>query len=413
MTRSRWILLGILALGVIILVVLESRLQVSYRTPLSGCAQDSGTGGGAGVYRWAERMGIPVRLLDAPISEASRSLRAPEGNCILTMGDGPWSPTGESLDPASWVMTREWVAHGNTLIIVTANSEALPAEVRKELIRSTIHETVTSRSVFDWMSSVDNRVKTTRAPVISGGALTVAADGPRWTVGASPGAVAGAAAGSGSKSTGKLEAEDWMLGADGRGGVLFRIPMRRGAVYVLLDDFAWTNAGLDQGDNAQVLSDILGRELRGGVLAIDEYRHGHGRAESFLVYLSNLPGFSAVLWLGLVWAILYCYGRNVRLKPVEPYVEHERRTAQEYIDAVAQLYQRARAAPLVVFAVARRLRQLSRTHAECPAAVESLLQTAEDYVKKEERPVNPTAAIGLVKELIQLRKKTYGTRAAS
>ena len=270
-------------------------------------------------------MGIPVRILDSPIAEASRSLGRAEGNCILTMGDGPWTPTGENLDSASWVMAREWVARGNTLVIVTANSGALPAEARKELIRRTIHETAASGSVFGLLSAVDNRVETARASVVSGGALTVAANGQRWTVSTSPASRAGAAAASGSKSTGKLEAEDWMLAADGRGGVLFRIPIRRGAVYVLLDDFAWTNAGLDQGDNAQVLSDILGRELRGGVLAIDEYRHGHGRAESFLVYLSNLPGLSAILWLGLIWAILYCYGRNVRLKPVEPFVEHERR----------------------------------------------------------------------------------------
>ena len=195
--------------------------------------------------------------------------------------------------------------------------------------------------------------------------------------------------------------------------MLFRIPIRRGAVYVLLDDFAWTNAGLDQGDNAQVLSDILGRELRGGVLAIDEYRHGHGRAESFLVYLSNLPGLSAILWLGLIWAILYCYGRNVRLKPVEPFVEHERRSAQEYIDAVAAALPAGASCAAGGFCGGAAASAASRTQAECPAAVESLLQTAEDYVKKEERPVNPTAAIGLVKELIQLRKKTYGTRAAS
>ena len=119
------------------------------------------------------------------------------------------------------------------------------------------------------------------------------------------------------------------------------------------------------------------------------------------------------MWLGVVWAILYYYGRNVRLKPVEAYVERERRTAQEYIDAVAQLYERARAAPLVVEAVARRLRQLSRSAAECPPSVAALLQTAEDYVKQGGAAGSPAAAIGLVKQLIQLRKKIYGTRAAS
>jgi hypothetical protein len=182
---------------------------------------------------------------------------------------------------------------------------------------------------------------------------------------------------------------------------------------VLLDEFAWTNSGLDQGDNARVLADILGRELKGGVLALDEYRHGHGRAESFLVYLMHLPGSRALFWLGLIWCGLYYYGQNVRLKPQEPYVERERRTAQEYIDAVAQLYERARAAPLVVEAVARRLRQISRSSAECPPAVGALIESAQDYAKREERPATPSAAMDLVKKLIQLRKSIYGTRAAS
>jgi hypothetical protein len=189
--------------------------------------------------------------------------------------------------------------------------------------------------------------------------------------------------------------------------------MRSGAIYVLLDEFAWTNGGFDQGDNARVLAEILGREVRGGVLAFDEYRHGHGRSESFLVFLMNLPGSSATFWLGVTWLLLYYYGRNVRLKPVEAYVQHERRTAQEYIDAVAQLYERARAAPLVVEAVARRLRQLSRSAAQSPPAVDALLEAAQDYVKKEDRPAAPREAINLVEQLIQIRKKIYGTRAAS
>ena len=63
------------------------------------------------------------------------------------MGDGSWSPTGESLDPASWVMTREWVARGNTLIIVTARARRLAhGELRKDLIPSTIKEIAASRS---------------------------------------------------------------------------------------------------------------------------------------------------------------------------------------------------------------------------------------------------------------------------
>ena len=122
------------------------------------------------MFRWADRIGIPARLLDAPIWEASRSLATPEGNCIVTMGDGSWSPTGENLDPANWVIMREWVARGNTLIIVTAEPEALPTELRKDLIPSTINEI--RRAALSWMAtSVDSRLETTQAPVINGGRL--------------------------------------------------------------------------------------------------------------------------------------------------------------------------------------------------------------------------------------------------
>ncbi len=364
------------------------------------------------MYRWADRIGIPVRLLNAPVWEATQSLAAPAGNCILTMGDDSWSPTGEDLDKTSWVITHEWVARGNTLIVVTSDPVRLPAELKQDLIPATITEVAEHHSIFD-RGPVENRPETMQAPVTSGGALEVEAKGPRWVVNSSPKAGPGGTLTNTPKSARESDPATWQLAADLRGGVLFRIPVGRGAVYVLLDDFAWTNAGLDQGDNARVLAGVLNRELRGGVLALDEYRHGHGRAESFLVYLVNLPGSSAVFWLSLVWAALYYYGRNVRLKPVEAFVDRERRTAQEYIDAVAQLYERARAAPLVVEAVARRLRQLSRSGAQSPPSVDELLQTAEDYVKKAERPAAPKAGIFLVQQLIQLRKKIYGTRAAS
>jgi hypothetical protein len=203
------------------------------------------------------------------------------------------------------------------------------------------------------------------------------------------------------------------LAGDRRGGVFFRIPVGQGALYVLLDEFAWTNAGLDHGDNARVLAGLLDREIRDGVLAFDEYRHGHGRMESFLTYFLNLPGSSPFLGCAAIWAVLYFYGRNVRLKPVEVFVDRQRRTAQEYVDAVAQLYERARAAPLVVEAVARRLRQVSRSSAERSPAVEALLKRAEIHSAAVERPSSPVASIHLVRDLIQLRKQIYGTRTVS
>jgi hypothetical protein len=395
------------------LAFVGSRLRDSYRTPLTGCARDDGTGGASGVFRWADQIGIPVRLLDVPIWEASQSLGERAGNCVLTMGNGSWSPTGEDLEPANWQSTRDWLSRGNTLIVVTTAPGSLPRALRQDLITSTFSETAAEPASFLGQESVDNRPETTKAPVTSGGILTIESQGPRWRVSSTRKPGPGAPETNPSPLAHDTDPARWQLAGDRRGGVLFRIPVGQGAVYVLLDEFAWTNAGLDQGGNARVLAELLGREIRGGVLAFDEYRHGHGRTESFLTYLLNLPGSSALMWLAAIWALLYFHGRNVRLKPVEPYVERERRTAQEYIDAVAQLYERARAAPLVVEAVARRLRQVSRSSAEQSHSVEVLLRSAENYTKSVERPASPIAAIHLVTELIQLRKRIYGTRTVS
>jgi hypothetical protein len=369
------------------------------------------------VFRWADRIGISTRLLEVPIWEAAQALQEPAGHCVLTMGNDSWLPTGGDLEPEDWQHTHAWLARGNTLIVVTTAPQSLPRALRQDLIPSTLMETSAAgpRSLpgsFLGRESVESRRETTQAPVTSGGALTVAMNGPRWSVASTPGPGPVASAPKPSLARDNDPAH-WQLAGDGRGGVLFRIPVGHGAVYVLLDDFAWTNTGFDHGDNARVLAELLGREVRGGALAMDEYRHGHGRAESFLTYLGNLPGSSAFLWLAAIWVLLDIYGRNVRLKPVERYGERERRTAQEYIDAVAQLYERARAAPLVVDAVARRLRQVSRASAEHPPAVDALLQTAEDYTRAGERPASPHSAIDLVRELVQLRKRIYGTRTVS
>jgi hypothetical protein len=406
-------LFAIGALGVIVLAVLGNQLRVSYRTPLSGCASDDGTGGASGLLRWAGRLGIPARTLAVPIWEAAGPLVDPVGNCVITMGNNAWSPTGEDLQPASWQTARAWLARGNTLVVVTGAPRSLSPALRRDLIPGGVQETREEPAIFFGDIPVESRPATSQATLKSGGSLTVDAKGPRWSIASSR-----RQASSSSASAPTPRAQDdgpagLQLAGDGRGGVLFRIPIGQGAVYILLDEFAWTNSGIDHGDNARVLADLLGREIRGGVLALDEYRHGHGRTESFLVYLANSSGSSVFAFCAGIWGLLFFYGRNVRLAPAQVYVERERRTAQEYIDAVAQLYERARAAPLVVEAVARRLRQVSRSSAEPSSPVEALLKRAEDTTGAGERPASPTAAIHLVREIIQLRKRIYGTRTVS
>lgn len=398
--------------------------------------RDDGTGGASGLYRWADRLGFRVRRSELPVVEADQIFSQPAGNCLITMGNGPWNPMNEDIDESSVRNLRNWLSRGNTLIATTTNIQSLPEVILNDYSLAEPSESAAVAGVLFKGSSVGPRPKTNAARVKSGGSLLVESNGPRLNEPKkNPPAVKSlpknfakffksvedraksqkkaAEAKKKSHESEHFDALREIVASDERGDVLIRLRVGAGSIYILLDQYAWTNAGFDQGDDARVLAEILRMELRGGELAFDEYRHGHGRTESFLAYLLNLPGSSALMGLLAVWSVLFLYGRNVRLRPVEEYIEVERRTAQEYINAVAQLYERARAAPIVVEAAARRLRRLARATADPIPAVDDALTRADRLVKAEDRPADPQAEMKLVRELIQLRKQFYGSRTVS
>lgn len=384
-------LAGFVALLVLI-VALGSRLTVSYRTVLTCCTRESGTGGGLGLWRWCQRLGLPATELRAPLWEAVEDFERPTGNCIITAGNRSWSPYADELQVEQWLAVRRWVGRGNTLIVIASTAEGVPKLVREDLIDTQTSSAVAgSTASTPWQvvfeKAVDAKPETSRATFRGGVSLAVVRDGPRWS---------------------DLP-PDWQQAGDGGGGVLFRIPLGEGAVYFLLDGFAWSNAGLDQGDNARVLSAVLERQLTGGVIAFDEYRHGHGRAESLLGYIWSRPGAPTFLGMCLLLTALYFLGRNVRFGRAEPYLVPERRTSQEYIEAVAYLYRRARVAPMAVEAVEQRFRQLAMGRGELPQAARAALEEARRYVTRAERPSAPSVPTRLVTRLVRLRKQIYGS----
>jgi len=431
---------AVLALG-------SRSLRVSYRTPLTGCAREAGTGGALGLCRSVERIGIPVLLLDVPIWEAHRKLASPTGNCIITMGNGPWPTVRDEQTDENWLTLKNWLARGNALVIVTSAPGSLPkplvdtvgfthptgfsavsqrtssfelrpseSEGRNSKVEDRLRTDERQLTTSD--HAVEDRPETTKASTQTPAALTVELKGPRWRV-------------TQGRSS-KLEARNFdlrtsnfgptELAADERGGVLFRFLVEKGAIYVLLDEFAWTNAGLDQPDNAQVFADILADagclgSGTPGTLAFDEYRHGHAQAGSLFTYAAGLPGFSTFVSLAAGWGLLYFWGRNIRLRPAGAYLVLERRSVREYIEAVARLYERARAAPLVVEAVALRLRHLAGSAADTPKAVEDCLRQAEEIAAvgctHPTRPARPSAEMRVVTDLIRLRREYYGSRTIS
>jgi hypothetical protein len=364
--------------------------SIGYESALRCCAFDPGTGGGLGLFHWGRQLGIPVQALQDPLWEAVATTSAREGNCFLTAGDGPWSPWGEELTQEQWTTIQHWIARGNALIVITTDPSALPKVFVDDLFRfdpNAVGPKTAPHEVSLFQPSVAASPETSTAALPGHRSLTIRADGPRWGKGLKGGESA----------------------ADGTGVVWHRESVGKGAVYVLLDDFAWTNSGFDSAGNADALAALLARELRGGVFGFDEYRHGHGRVESFAVYLLRLPGANAFCLIAVSLAGIYLLGRNIRFGPPETFVLVERRSAREYVEAAAFLNQRARAAPLAVESIVRRLRAIALRRGRSNAEMEELLSQAERFAASGARPANPGEICGLARRLIAMRKKLYGS----
>ncbi len=388
-----------IVLGVILLVVVTAalgrRLAVQSVSPLTLLADDFRTGGGAGVVHWAARLQLPTLALRAPAWELNDVL--PEtGHCLITAGNGSWHPFGDGLESEQWHEISRWVQAGNSLIVVTSDTDSLPKPLRDHFTTDVSAELLPRFSGTPPEEVVPNEPDVAAVATRWGGELSVTEAGPRMLNPPDEWVLAGSSGSSESLAS----------------AVLVKRPLGDGQIYLLLDEFAWTNAGFDRADNAAVLARILRDELGPqGVLAIDHYRHGRGRVDSFATFLFALPGAPAFCGMSLLIALFWVWARNQRLGPAEEFHEPERRTASEYIEAVAAMNLRARAASLAVESVAGRVNALLHQRGHISDDGRQLIEQARRHVRREERPASPTAEIKLVTDLIQLRKKLYGTRS--
>lgn len=370
--------------SIAVLVAGISRLQRPYRTPFSGSVHDAGTGGGKAVRRWVEKMGWPVTIVTATLP-AVPTLARDTGNCLFSSGNEPF-PIADSADSASrWRALRTWVARGNSLFLVTAQPASLPPELFRYVLESAPPVAV---SPAPRPPSQESSVVTEEIVVGTGGRLTINALGPRWS--RVPGG--------------------WETAGDRRGSVYHRIGIGHGAVVIVLDDLALTNSGLDVGSNPDTIAALLDREVTGGVVVVDEARHGHGEADSYLGVLLSVPGARSVMVLCALLVMLFLYGRNVRFGRPEPYAPVERRSSSEYVEALAGLYERARAAPLMVEAVAHRLRTAARRRSRMSAALDRALERATEYRATAPRERVPREALRLMRELTRLRREVLGSQ---
>jgi hypothetical protein len=164
---------------------------------------------------------------------------------------------------------------------------------------------------------------------------------------------------------------------DPAGGVLLHFSLGRGVVYVLSEVEIFSNEHLDQADNAVLAVNLVTAERPGGheraSVLFDEYHHGWLQPAALPGEL-HYAAFAGSLWLAVLALVVFLSGYGWRLGRPAPPVVPLRRSALEYVRAIASLYQAASAGGLAVSLAAGDFRRRLAASLRLPAhAADDLL----------------------------------------
>ncbi len=206
------------------------------------------------------------------------------------------------------------------------------------------------------------------------------------------------------------------------GTMMITAPFGTGEIVFLTDPYIVSNGGIGLADNAQLALAIVSRG--GGTIAFDEYHHGYGESSNrFLQFFAGTPIVGMFLQLVVLMAAVF-YSQSRRFARPLPATEEDRLSKLEYISAMAQLQQRARAYDLAIENIYTSFRRkasrslgldtlhvttadLARAIAERTGLdrleVSGVLDTCEEAVRGE--PTNSHETTALVTKLRQFEQK--------
>jgi hypothetical protein len=126
---------------------------------------------------------------------------------------------------------------------------------------------------------------------------------------------------------------------DSWGNVLGVVQGGDGRVVAVADPHLFSNQSLGKGDHALLALDLILNHLGEGVVMVDEYHHGYGRATTVLGHLLG-PSASVLFLQGIVVLVILWASRGRRFGTPRPVVDEEYRGPMAYEKAMAHLYQR-------------------------------------------------------------------------
>ena len=194
------------------------------------------------------------------------------------------------------------------------------------------------------------------------------------------------------------------------GGLLAVLEEGKGRIITLADPHLFSNEALRKADHARLALNLLLAHRGQGVVLVDEYHHGYGRATSVLEHLVGSRAFyplvQAALLLLVLWAV-----KGRRFGPPRPLVREVRRSSLEYVRAMAQLFHRARAGGLAMVGVSRWIEgEAKKVLVHRDEMLHKTLQTAKQRFHREEMTEQELlqSVQGLYVALDEARRKAAG-----
>lgn len=296
----------------------------------------SGPGGALALLRWAEALGYDAQRLEFTAFE----LDAQSDALLILNPSVPINRTeaGRVLD---------WVDAGGTLILVDDRARLLRA--RNELLPllevdilpyeggpgegNNIERAAVLQPALDGPPVQEARVRTSRVVVTERNdivrlvGLRAAPVGhtsaPAEATGGEPGAATALDAAAPEPAT------------------LIGVRQGLGYIYLSSASFPFTNAGLEEEENAALVLNLLRSVPEGGRILFDEYHHGYFTPPSLRsVVLENAWGWALLYGIGILGLYLVLTGRRFGAA-VPLHEEVVRRSSTEYIESMADLFQRS------------------------------------------------------------------------
>lgn len=136
------------------------------------------------------------------------------------------------------------------------------------------------------------------------------------------------------------------------GALIGVVEKGKGRVMVLTDPGLFSNLKLKQGDHGRLALEFLLSHLGQGTLLVDEYHHGYGRVTSVVHHVLGSEVLGVLVQGAMILLVLWASAGR-RFGPPRPLRGEEPRLPMEYVRAMADLFQRARASRLALQTVSR------------------------------------------------------------